>query len=93
MRLLLLVTLLAGCAQVPQNYDPSKMSADQLKAIASDKNATVSCAKVVGTGGTGVVVFVNLDKSTIPVNGSVTVDDACKTTVLLTAPAKAASGP
>jgi starvation-inducible outer membrane lipoprotein len=93
MKYALLVLFLAGCAQVPQNYDPSKMSAEQLKAIASDKNATVSCAKVVGTGGTGVVVFVTLDKSTIPANGAVVVDAECKTTVTLTASPKAASAP
>ena len=93
MKYLLLVLALAGCAQAPQNFDPSKMSAEQLKAVASDKNATVSCGRVVAATGTAVVVYVNLDKSAIPVNGSVTVDDACKTTVTLTAPAKAASGP
>jgi len=93
MKYLLLVLALAGCAQTPQNYDPSKMSAEQLKAVAADKNATVSCGKVVAATGTAVVVFVNLDKSAIPVNGSVTVDDACKTTVNLTSPQKAASAP
>ena len=59
MKYLLPIIALAGCAQAPQNYDPSKMSAEQLKAVAADKNATVSCGKVVAATGTAVVVFLD----------------------------------
>ena len=83
---------LAGCAAAPGNYDPTKLNADQLKALVSDKSDTVSCGFITYATGRAMTVYVNLDKAT-STNGSVTLEGDCKTTVTLTGPAKAASGP
>lgn len=82
-----------GCAFVPA--DPSKMTAEQLKANAKDKNASVSCSNGKTMSGNVTVVYVNTDQA--PKLGSVvTVKSDCETTVTTTAqvePAKAASAP
>lgn len=71
------VLLCAGCASMWQ----PKMDADQLKALAADKNAGVSCATVTGMYGTVKYATVNLDKSVIP-NGSITLDgEKCSATI------------
>jgi len=56
------------------------MTPEQLKEWAKDKNANIVC--VVGNTpyGKGSALFLNLDKGVI-LNGTVTVDDACKTTI------------
>ena len=91
MKTLILLTAVAlmGCAGMTTN---TNMSPEQLKAIASDKNATAVCSTVAGMGGVGKVVVVNLDKSTIT-DGSITVDDNCKVTVTSSTPPKAAPVP
>lgn len=75
MKMLLLCTLLlvTGCAGI--NGGPN-MSVDQLKAIASDKNASVVCSTIMGPWGTGKVVVVNMDQKVID-NGGVNVDANC----------------
>lgn len=75
--LVLYVGTLQGCASMWQ----PKLDADQLKAMAADKNAGVTCATVTGMYGTVKYATVNLDKSVIP-NGSVTVDgEKCSATI------------
>ena len=71
--LLIASALAAGCAS-------PGLSADQLKAAASDKNASAVCSKITTMGGNGTVVSVNLDKTVIP-NGSVTVTGDCVVTI------------
>lgn len=88
--IILLASLLTGCATAPNGYDPSKLSAEQIKAAVADKSTTVSCGLATGVYGRGMVVYVNLDAERQPVAGSVTVDSECKTTVTV---APAASAP
>lgn len=77
---LALVGLLLSCSGCASMWQP-KLDADQLKAMAADKNAGVTCATVTGMYGTVKYATVNLDKSVIP-NGSVTVDgEKCSATI------------
>jgi tRNA A37 threonylcarbamoyladenosine synthetase subunit TsaC/SUA5/YrdC len=91
--ILLAVLFLAACANLAG--DPSKMSADQLKASAKDKNASVACWNGKTAAGNVTTVYVNSDQA--PKLGSVvTIEADCKTTVTTTSaaePAKAASAP
>jgi hypothetical protein len=87
--LLLVVLLLAGCAGLQSNPN---LSADQLKAMASDKNATVLCSKVVGAFGTVKTVYVVLDQRVIS-DGTVTTDDECKVGITNLVPQKPAAAP
>lgn len=89
-RALLPLALLAGCATAPSGYDPSKLSAEQIRATVADKSTTVSCGLLTSVYGRGVTVYVNLDAERQPVAGTVTVDGECKTTVTV---APAASAP
>lgn len=76
---LILPLLLAGCAgTIPA--DPSKMTAEQIKAMASDRSAVATCS--TGNGPWGVVrtTYVQLDKATIPA-GTVTVGTDCTVTI------------
>lgn len=68
--------LLAGC----QTPGSSQMTADQLKAIAADKNFSAACSNIVGPWGTGKFVFVNVDRSVV-VNGTIAVDANCLVTM------------
>lgn len=86
MRYMVVVLLLSGCASMA---GPNSMSADQLKQIAADKNASAVCSQVSGMWGTGRVVSVNIDKGSIA-NGDVTVDDKCTVTIHNTVPVKVA---
>lgn len=86
----LLLALFAGCATSPNGYDPSKLTAEQIKATVADKSTTVSCGLLTSVYGRGVSVYVNLDAERQPVAGTVTVDGECKTTVTV---APAASSP
>jgi len=70
--------LVGGCMSLP--YNPADMSAEQLTAAAKDKNASVVCAIGNSPYGRAVIVTVNLDQKVI-VQGTVTVDDTCKTTI------------
>jgi len=63
--------LLSGCAGL--NANP-QMSAEQLKAVASDSNANATVVVYTGAGGQGIFSTVNTDKGALGVNGgSVTV--------------------
>lgn len=75
MRFAPLFLLLAGCA----GQGLQGMSAEQIAATAKMKDANVTC--VIGNSPWGrlTTVYVNVDKSVV-VNGSVTVDEGCKTT-------------
>src|SRR6266436_2538136 len=68
--------LISGCATPGQ----STMSADQLRALASDKNFSAVCSTIMGPWGTGKFVYVNVDK-TVVVNGAISVDDKCLVTM------------
>lgn len=83
--LVLSVLLVSGCMQMPAN--PEKMTPDQLREWAKDKNANIACGVINSPYGRGVGTYVVLDKG-IVVNGSVTVDPECKITITNTVPAK-----
>lgn len=76
--LFLVLAVIAGCVSLPA--DPTKMSAEQLKEWAKDKNANISCGSTISTLGKFGVVSVVIDKGLVP-NGSVTVDADCKVTI------------
>ena len=69
---------LAGCATAPA--DPSKLSADQLRALAADRSAVASCATTMTPWGPIRTTLVQLDRATIPA-GRVTVGADCTVTV------------
>lgn len=69
---------LTGCAAFPIDY--ASMTAEQIRAAVSDKNANVGCSTVNSPYGRGVVTLLTLDKGAMP-NGKVTVDDQCKVTI------------
>lgn len=76
---LLIVTafvLLAGCASSYLPADPSRMTPEQLAAVARDKGASASCAEVSTLTMTTRLVYVLLDKGAIP-SGTVTVGADC----------------
>jgi hypothetical protein len=77
MKYLIPILLLSGCASFAP---PSNLTADQLKAIASDKNFTAVCTNIVGPSGNGKFVYVNIDKSVVA-NGAITVDPNCVITM------------
>lgn len=78
MQLIVIALLaLAGCASSPQAFDPSKMSAEQLSALAKDRSAIGQCATAQGLYGSGVVVWVQFDRATFPAGGAVTVGKDC----------------
>lgn len=73
------LAMLAGCAgQLP--VDPSKMSPEQLSALAKDRSAMATCTLANGPWGVGRTIYVQLDQKTIPA-GSVTVASDCAVTV------------
>ena len=78
---LIAVLLLAGCAGgIPA--DPAKMSPQQLKAWAKDKNANVACTSGKTAAGNVVATYVVLDRGVINTTGaSVTVDNECRVTI------------
>lgn len=72
--------LLAGCASSYLPADPSKMTPEQLAAIAKDKGASASCAEVSTLTATTRFVYVLLDKGSIA-SGAVTVGANCSVKV------------
>jgi len=76
--LITLITVLSGCVSLP--VDPTKMSAEQLKEWAKDKNANIVCGIVNSPYGRGIATYVVLDKTVI-FNGTVTVDGECKVSI------------
>ena len=76
----LMVAFLAGCTSLPA--DPAKMTPEQLKAYALDKNASIACVQARNATGTVAMITVTLDKAVIA-SGSVTVKPAsdCEATI------------
>jgi ABC-type Fe3+-hydroxamate transport system substrate-binding protein len=74
--MVLLAVLLTGCATT----GGQDMSAEQLRAVAADKNFSAVCSTVTGLWGQGKFVFVNIDKSVV-VNGAISVDANCLVTM------------
>lgn len=72
---LLALVSIVGCTSMPNTMTP-----EQIAQVVKDKNGISVCAVYTGTGGQGRVVVVNLDEYK-GVNGTVTVDPDCKTTV------------
>ena len=88
-RIIPMVALLAGCAsggQLP--YNPSSMTADQLKAVAADRSAVAGCTVGTGPWGTVRTVVVQIDRGTMP-NGTVSVTNECQVSVTASKPASA----
>lgn len=73
----IVLLMVSGCAAMGGGPN---MNVDQLRAIASDKNASVICSTILGPFGTGKVVVVNLDQRVI-MDGSVATDENCKVTI------------
>jgi starvation-inducible outer membrane lipoprotein len=89
--------LLAACTTLPGGIDYTKMTAEQIKAIGSDKSISAACTTANSVYGRVVTVTMTVDRGTV-VNGGVTVDDACKIDVRNTTPpppsvVKAGPGP
>lgn len=82
-----LIASLAGCASM---YDPSKMTADQLKAMAQDNKGVGYCLSAQNMAGNITGTFANLDMVN-KVAGSVTIEPGCKMTI--TGGPQAASAP
>lgn len=76
---------LSACAGIPGN--PEKMSPEQLREWAKDKNANIACGIANTPYGKGVATYVVLDKAVIP-NGTISVDDQCKITITNIVPPK-----
>lgn len=75
--------------------DPSRMTPEQLKAAARDKNAAVACSSGKTAAGNVTMVYVNLDQA-VRLGSTATVEADCKTTIITTtsaAPERAASAP
>lgn len=85
--LAILATLaLAGCASF---YKPSDMSAEQLKAMASDNKGVGYCMSAQNAAGNITGTFANLDLVN-KVSGSVVIEPGCKMTITgVAAPASA----
>lgn len=71
------IVLLSGCASM---FDPSKMTAEQLKAVAADNKGVAYCMQAQNAAGNVRGVFANLDLVN-KVEGSVTLDPDCKLTI------------
>lgn len=69
---------LTACATAPA--DPSKLSAEQLRALASDRSAVASCAATMTPWGPIRTTLVQLDRATIPA-GKVSVAADCTVTI------------
>lgn len=70
--------MFTGCASF--GASPTNMTPEQLKEWVKDKNANIVCIVANTPYGKGSALYLNLDKG-IVVNGTLTVDDACKTTI------------
>jgi hypothetical protein len=72
----LMALLVAGCAST----GVQNMSAEQLKALAQDKNFSAVCSNVTGPWGMARFVYTNVDKGSVP-NGAISVDANCVVTM------------
>lgn len=78
MKAIIPLLLLTACANLPG--DPAKMSPEQLKANAKDKNSSVACSNGKTAAGNVTLVYVNVDQA-VPLGSTVTVEADCKTVV------------
>ncbi len=76
MLFVLLLLALPGCTSL----GAPNLTADQLNAMAKDKNFTAFCLTGAGPTGTGKAVYANVDKSVV-VNGAITVAPDCSITM------------
>lgn len=76
--LVALALFLAGCQSLVPNggYDPA-LTAQQIKAITSDKNASVVCAQIPTPLGPAKTTIVNIDQRVID-NGGIAVNPDCQ---------------
>lgn len=72
------LVLLSGCASLPA--DPSRMTPDQLKAAARDKNSSAACTNAKTAAGNVTMIYVNVDQA-VPLGSQVTVEADCKVTI------------
>lgn len=81
---------MTGCATpAVTGYDPSKYSAEQLKALA-EQSLIISCTRVVSLAARATELYIQLDKETIPRSGGTINSDGetCTTTINLFPPIK-----
>lgn len=73
---ILSMLILGGCATLPVN--PSKMTAEQIKAAVSDKSYSMGCAHVETPYKIGTI-FLNLDKAVLPngQSGKIKINSDC----------------
>jgi starvation-inducible outer membrane lipoprotein len=75
---LLAPLLLSACLSIPAN--PEKMTPEQLREWAKDKNANIACSTASNIYGRGIVSYVVIDKGTLQTS-AVSVDGECKITI------------
>lgn len=76
---------LSGCMAMPA--DPSRMSPEQLKALANDKNITAVCAVLTTPWGPQRSALLSVDKTVLQA-GAVQVDEGCKLQYIAQPPSK-----
>lgn len=81
--------IVSACANLAA--DPAKMTPEQLKAAAKDKNASGACATGKNMAGTFTTVYVNADQGS-NIGSRVTINGGDCTTIVETV-SKAASAP
>lgn len=73
-----LLIALSGCAGLGLGGTPNaSLSAEQMKAMASDKNANAFCGVASGPWGKVITTYVVVDKSVLS-DGGFAVDENCK---------------
>lgn len=70
---------IAGCASTLPG-DPAKMSADQIKALATDKAAQAACTTGTGPWGAVRTIYVQWDRGSAA-GGTVTVSPDCQVSI------------
>lgn len=83
--------LLGGCGGL-KPIDYVAMTPEQIREFAKIKDASIMCIIANTPYGKATAVYANVDKG-VASNGSVTVDDQCKTSITNTIPAPAAPKP
>lgn len=76
--LLFVALALGGCASLPG--DPSKMTPEQLKANAKDRNSTAACSNGKTAAGNVTLIYVNADQGT-RLGSTVNIKADCETTI------------
>ena len=79
------VAAISGCMSMPA--DPSRLSPEQLKALASDKNVSAVCAVLTTPWGPQRSALLSVDKSVL-MAGAVAIDQDCKLQYIAQPPAK-----